>query len=250
MTPNFFGPGSPYPGHPLLTPERTAAEVDVIMAYLDDREADGLHVLDVGCGFGRHAIEFACRGATVFAVDPSAHMIEVAKQRAAAGLGQRASAISWVEQAGESVEGTDLYDLGLCLFTTLGQVSAVNTTGAPALLDTMVRAVRPGGSIIVEVPERERALDLLVADETLPGPGEGTHVTRRFDDATGILHERFEQRGSGQGETFDLAYRLFRRAELIEMFADAGFEDIGIIDSALVPPPPTFVTVVATCPSG
>ena len=45
--PNFFGPGSPYLAHPMLTDERTKREVDHLIERLD------LHgdqrIVDIGC---------------------------------------------------------------------------------------------------------------------------------------------------------------------------------------------------------
>jgi 2-polyprenyl-3-methyl-5-hydroxy-6-metoxy-1,4-benzoquinol methylase len=50
----------------------------------------GLRVLDVGCGVGGYAIELARRGAQVSAIDVSASMLAIARQRAAeAGVGDR-----------------------------------------------------------------------------------------------------------------------------------------------------------------
>ena len=69
-----------------------------------------------------------------------------------------------------------------------------------------------------------------------------TQVTRWFDVESSILHERFEQPGEA---VFDLAYRLYSTDELRAMLTESGFEEIEMIDSALVPPPPTFMTAVA-----
>lgn len=243
MTLNFFGPGSPYLGHPLLTPERTAAEVDEICGQLDLASVDGLDVLDVGCGFGRHAIEFARRGASVVAVDPSPTMIEAAAQ--AAGVD---AAIEWRVATGESVSDRDRFDLAICLFTTLGQLRGDDDDdAAERLLAAMCQAVRPGGHIVIEVPERARAVDLLVEAESLGPPDAATRVTRRFDESTATMHERFD---TPDGASFDLAYRLFTTAELVDLCTRAGLVDIVTVDRALVPPPPTFVTLYASCPNG
>lgn len=60
----------------------TEKEVDFILAtYPISANA---RILDVGCGTGRHAIEFAKRGFRVTGVDLSEKMIEVARRKAAA----------------------------------------------------------------------------------------------------------------------------------------------------------------------
>ena len=110
------------------------------------------------------------------------------------------------------------------------------------------KALTPGGRLVVEVPERSRALEALVPEELLGPEGNKTRVTRRFVPDTNLMHERFEPESANQ--TFDLSFRLFSRSELEAEIAAAGFVDLDVIDSALVPPPPTFVTVFATCPTG
>jgi magnesium-protoporphyrin O-methyltransferase len=49
-------------------------------------EMSGLRLLDAGCGTGALAVEAARRGADVVAIDVSAQLVGVAKQRAPAGL--------------------------------------------------------------------------------------------------------------------------------------------------------------------
>ncbi|VAW34300.1 hypothetical protein MNBD_CHLOROFLEXI01-407, partial [hydrothermal vent metagenome] len=81
MNNNFFTEGSPFLNHPLLTAVRTAQEVDFIEDQF--KLPTGAHILDVGCGFGRHSIELARRGFAVTGIDPAAAMIAAAQKRAA-----------------------------------------------------------------------------------------------------------------------------------------------------------------------
>ncbi len=50
------------------------------------RDMQGLRLLDAGCGTGALAVEAARRGATVVAVDVSAQLVDVARDRAPGGL--------------------------------------------------------------------------------------------------------------------------------------------------------------------
>ena len=108
----FFGPGSPYLTHPLLTEERTSLEIDRILSWLPVVPET---VLDMGCGFGRHAIECARRGIAATGVDPSATLLEAARARAdSEGL-----SIDFVQATGGDFVGDDEFDLGLCMFLSL-----------------------------------------------------------------------------------------------------------------------------------
>jgi magnesium-protoporphyrin O-methyltransferase len=58
---------------------------DVLLSWLPD-DMTGLRLLDAGCGTGALAVEAARRGAVVVAVDVSAQLVDVARDRAPAGL--------------------------------------------------------------------------------------------------------------------------------------------------------------------
>ncbi len=228
---NFFGPGSPYLGHPLLTEERTRLEVDRILSWCATPPES---VLDLGCGFGRHSIEFARRGHTVTGVDPSAVLLNEARRRSH----DEDLAIELIESGGETFVRNDEFDLGVCLFTTLGQLSAVDADPQIAsVLSNLRTSLRSGGTLVVEVPERDRAVANLIKNEQL-GP---TSVTRSFDAASGVLSERFETLTGN----YDLAYQVLSKDELVTALKVAGFTDVAIYDEAVNPPPNTFMTMVA-----
>lgn len=237
---NFFDDGSPYLSHPLLTPDRTSAEIDRIGELIDGL-ADHSLVVDLGCGFGRHCLELASRGHHAVGIDPSAAMIAAAEaSRAALSSSLEGTARFIVGSADTTELGLEpaSADLAVCLFTTFGQRSQSLPPSASTtdLLQAAARFVKPGGWLVVEVPDRQRTIDGLVTSEQL-GP---TAVSRRFDDDTGVLHERFENPTS----TFDLAYELFSANELKDLLETAGFAPTQVVPAALVPPPPTFMTVV------
>jgi len=105
----------------------------------------------------------------------------------------------------------------------------------------MFGAVRPDGHVVIEIPERERAVEALITSEQL-GP---TAVTRSFDNVRSVITERFDTPAG----VFDLAYRVFGRDELITLVEQAGFRIEEVTDTALSPPPPTFMTLYAHRPS-
>lgn len=77
----------------------------------------GQRVFDLGCGTGALSIRAARRGATVEAIDISAHMLAIAQQRAEEA--HQSTFISFVEQGvaeldAETGESYDVVTCGLC----------------------------------------------------------------------------------------------------------------------------------------
>ncbi len=228
---NFFGPGSPYLRHPLLTTNRSAREVDRVLSWCPTPPHD---VIDLGCGFGRHCIEFARRGLATTGVDPSVTLLDEARQRAVTAELE----IEFVESGGEAFVRPDSFDLAIAMFTTLGQVASADADPQiAATLSNLHTSLRPGGTLVIEVPERDRAVANLVEYEQL-GP---TEVTRSFDPETRVLSERFETPTG----TYDLAYVLLSKEELTAELQTAGFVVEAVHDEAVSPPPDTFMTIVA-----
>ena len=207
--PNFFTAGSPFLQHPLLTAVRTTQEIDFVLEMVTPPA--GGRILDVGCGFGRHSIELAQRGFAVTAIDPSAAMIAAARQRA----DEVDVDITFQQVAAESFVGEDKFDLALCLFTTLGQVSETGENSQ--LIERVYAALRPNGAFVVEVPQRETAVRQLKPSDQFGS----TAVTRQFDVDNNVVTERFVV---GETAEFLLQYRLFSREELVGLVERVGFE--------------------------
>lgn len=89
--------------------QHTAAEVDFILSLYPI--LPGSRILDVGCGTGRHAIEFAKRGYQVTGVDLSLEMLKVAIGKAdEAGV-----QVEWFQADAKEFRSDDPYDVAICL---------------------------------------------------------------------------------------------------------------------------------------
>lgn len=243
---NFFDEHSPYLAHPLLTDERTASEVDRLTALIG-LEPDH-RLLDIGCAFGRHSIAFAARGLDVTGVDPSPAMLDVARGRA---VGVDVAFVSSIDQA----DGP--FDAAIAMFTTLGQVDAGGETNE-AIVGRARAALRPGGSLVVEVPQRGVAIAGLIEADRFEVGAVTTTIERTYRPESSRVVERFVVTDSAAEppveRIFDLSYRLFDAEELVALLEESGFVDVriaGSLDgliagSRLVDTDPTMVVIAAT----
>jgi SAM-dependent methyltransferase len=214
--PNFFNTGSPYLNHPLLTPERTACEIDFILSETNN-SPEG-RFLDVGCGPGRHSIELAQRGYTVVGIDPSATMIAAAKERAsAAGVSP-----DFQQVAGEDFITDETFDAAICLFTTLGQIE--DQKDNHPIIPRVAAALRPGGVFIVEVPQREWVASNLKPTDRFGEGDRYTDVTRQFDTDENSVTEIFTHVAPGETQRYILRYRLYSSDELSILLEKDGFD--------------------------
>ena len=86
---NYFGPEYFNSVQGILTEERTAAEVSFVLSQTALRPPASL--VDFGCGYGRHAAEFARRGFDVLGLDANESYLAVARQNSTPALTVRAA---------------------------------------------------------------------------------------------------------------------------------------------------------------
>ncbi len=139
----------------------------------------GDRLLDLGCGFGRHAFEAARRGAAVVAVDAGAD--EVSKVRATLGAMVDAGELSSDHHAG-SVQGD-----ALCLpfaDATFDRVIASEVLEHipqdVIAMSELTRVLRPGGTMAITVPRcGPEVINWLLSDEYHNVPGGHVRIYRR-----------------------------------------------------------------------
>ena len=200
----------------LLTPERTAAEVELVWQLLELEP--GLALLDLACGHGRIANPLAERGVRVTGLDATPLFLDLARREAA----ERGADIEYVEGDMRSLppSWTGRFDRVLSWFTSFGYFSDEENR---RVLDEAYRALKPGGLLAVELNNMLRLLQVY-ADEVVTERGADRMIDRhRFDVQTSrSLDERTIVRG-GKERTFTFSVRMFAPAELRDWFFLAGF---------------------------
>src|SRR5262249_55200901 len=119
---------------------QTRREVDFLLRSL--RVSPRSRILDVACGYGRHAAELSRRGFRVVGVDLSRAMLAEARQRFREGPRLR-----FVRGDMRRLDFAAEFDAVFSFFTSFGYFAPGQNEAA---LRRMARALRPGGRLLVD----------------------------------------------------------------------------------------------------
>jgi SAM-dependent methyltransferase len=200
----------------LLTPERTAGEVELVWKLLELEP--GLELLDLACGHGRIANALAERGVRVTGLDATPLFLELARADAA----ERGVEVDYVEGDMREIPWSDRFDRVVCWFTSFGYFSDEENR---SVLAGAFGALKTGGSFLVEMNNRDNLLGRY-AEETVSERGEDRMIDRhRFDDETSRSFDQRTVIRGGKSRTFEFSVRMFSVAELQDWFRAAGFRE-------------------------
>jgi SAM-dependent methyltransferase len=183
------------------------------------------HILDVGCGRGRHARVLARRGHRVTGVDLSDAAIAEARSAAAEeGLDDITSF-----QVGDMRDPVceACADGVVNLFTSFGyfQDDAENEQA----LRAMTTALRPGGWFLQDFLNAPVVADSLGASTHETEDGLAIHQDRWIED--GRVNKEITIEHADGTETFHESVRLYTLYDLKEMYAAAGLELVTLFGS-------------------
>jgi SAM-dependent methyltransferase len=201
--------------------EAAAAEVEAILALA--APAPGSSVLDLCCGPGRHALEFARRGFRVTGVDRTAHYLEEARRRAEAeGL-----AAEWVREDMRAFVRPASFQLAVNLYSSFGYFEdpADDLRAARNLREALVG----GGALVIEMMGKEVLARKFEARSWSVGDDGAIHLEERRVrggwDRIECRWIRFE--GERRHEAL-LTLRLYSGTELAGLLRAAGFSEVAL----------------------
>jgi ubiquinone/menaquinone biosynthesis C-methylase UbiE len=181
---------------------------------------DGGDLLDVPCGFARHALPLARAGFRVVGVDRSEVLLSEARRRAA---GERWPKLVRADYR-ELPFADESFDAALNLFTSLGYLGDEDDT---RVLAEIRRVLRPGGRLVIETLHR----DALVSryrerDWRLLGEGRLLLEQSTFDPQSGVSQgTQTVIESNGERESRSFSVRVYAATELVGMLDRAGFTE-------------------------
>jgi ubiquinone/menaquinone biosynthesis C-methylase UbiE len=180
-------------------------------------------ILDMGCGTGRLAVALAERGHRVTGADPSAGMMQVARNRPGAGR------VRWVDSDSASLALETRFDL----IIMTGHVFQVflEDDEVRATLRTLRRHLAPGGTLAFETrnPLVEEWREWSPSRETLQVPAIGAvdmHYDVTSTDPTFVTFETHFRFSADDVVVATTTLRFMSRDALAAFLSDAGFTDL------------------------
>lgn len=200
---------------------KAVGEVTQALALLD--LAPPARILDVPCGYGRHAIELARRGFAVTGVDAAQTQLQRAREKAAAA----GVAVEWVRQDVRELAVGGPFDAALNLFLSFGYFETDDEH--LAMLSGIARALRPGGKFLMEFWNREyeiRYFDRYQVERT----GDVLEVEEwEFDHLRGRLNwTNTAFFPDGRRQSWWHSIRAYTVVEMVALFARAGLDVDGV----------------------
>ncbi|MBK9069717.1 MAG: methyltransferase domain-containing protein [Myxococcales bacterium] len=212
---------------PFLTPKATQAEAVFIMQSLGLQP--GASVLDVGSGYGRHALELAARGMQVVAFDLSLPLL----LRGADEAERRGLAVQFVHGDMRDLDFDAQFDGAYCWFSTFGYFDDDNNRKTAA---NICRALKPGARVVIEVLNRDYIVSDLPTRVWWEGDGcvvleevEFNYFTSRLQSSRSVVFD------DGRQLEQELSIRSYSLHELGKLLHAAGFKVVDVSGNLATP---------------
>jgi SAM-dependent methyltransferase len=205
---------------PFMTPEQTVREVNFICDTLSPPKAG--EILDVGCGYGRHALELAEQGFRLTGLDLSLPMLI----RAADHAQRRGLSVNFVHADMREMTYNGQFDAAYCMLSSFGYFDEeTNLRVATAIC----RALKPGGRFLLDIINR----DYIVGD--LPSrvwwEGDGCVVLEEVDfnyHTSRVLIRRSVVFGNGRQIEQEISLRAYSLHEVGKVLRQAGLRVLDV----------------------
>ena len=190
-------------------------EVDFIESSLDLQQ--GSVLLDLACGSGRHAVALAERGYNVVGYDLGLHQLALASERAQS----REQKVSFLQGDMREMAFENTFDGVLFWGASFGYFEEEKNL---AVLRNVYKALKPGGNLLLDVPNR----DFVVAQQPAQNWFEGDAAVCMDDMHVNFITSRLSVKRTlmmedGRNKECTSSMRLYGLHELGRMLHDIGF---------------------------
>jgi SAM-dependent methyltransferase len=198
-----------------LTDERSDAEVASLVKLLELDSS--MKILDLACGFGRHANRLAALGHSVTGADFMPGFLEIAREKAA----EMGVQVDYQQGDMRQISFMKEFDRVLLLFTSFGYFEDDENV---QVLKNMARALKPGGLLEFDIPNRDVVVKDLPTSDVIDKDGDLMINRLSFDVLTGRFHNRRIVIRNGVRKDKPFSIRLYNATEIRDLLHRVGLE--------------------------
>ena len=208
--------------YPYVFPlERLAAAESQVTAILALTGVTAGAVLDLCCGPGRHAVEFARRGFRVTGVDRSPFLLERAKERAT----EASAEVEWVLDDMREFRKPEAFDLACNLFTSFGYFESEEDN--LRVLRNVRENLRDGGLLVMDMAGKERVeRQGLNAQHTRFADGALLVQQPQVNDDWSRMYLSWTVHKGGQSQSYRFEHHLYSGQGLSDRLMSCGFRSV------------------------
>jgi SAM-dependent methyltransferase len=203
-------------GH-MFTEERAEKESAFVARVLGLQPTAS--VLDLCCGQGRHSIQLAKRGLRVTSLDLNAEYVELARKAAESAK----VAIETVTADMREIPFANKFDAIVNMYSSFGYLES--EAEDLKVLESAAKALKGGGRLLLDMLNREWAIDNYIQNDWHTGADGTLYVERRdLDLATSRMHVHFivvDPKG-GRRESIGHIIRLYTLTEMTRLLERVG----------------------------
>lgn len=205
----------------MFSAERFAAAKEEVSRIVALTQCTQGSVLDLCCGPGRHAVEFAQRGFHVTGVDRTSFLLNKAREHEA----EAGASVEWVMEDMRRFVRPDTFDLALSLFTSFGYFK--DEQDNLAVLRNLQRSLKETGILVMETLGKER-LARIWQNTISTEVADGSLLVQRHqlrNDWSRIYTEWILLK-DGRAQNFSLEHTIYSGRELKDRLLSCGFQQV------------------------
>ena len=210
--------------------EQAPEQVDQLLALFDFDLDSGARVLDVPCGVGRHAVEFAERGFDVTGVDATEEYLAAARERAReAGVDVSTDAegnVEFVHADMREFSRPETFDAMYNLYTSFGYFE--DRADDERTARNFYESLKPGGTLVMSLTSKEVLAGKF--EKRTWGERDGAYVLEEHEvtDDWSWMENRWIVVEDGEVREFTVSHRLYSAYELAELLKRVGFGEVAV----------------------
>ena len=179
----------------------------------------GAHILDLGCGVGRHSSELARRGFRVTGVDRTHHYLEQASHKAE----KEGLKVEFIQEDMRTFSHPDAFDAAISLFTSFGYFEDPGEDHQ--VVANVYHSLKSDGVFLVDVHGKETLARIFREKDWHEENGALILEERKVSQNWSWMEARWILFKDNKRSEFTVTHRLYAATELIALLTSCGFRE-------------------------